>query len=257
MISGVLLDLSGVLYSGDQPLPGAADALARLRGSGLPLGFVTNTTSAPKRRIVERLDTMGLTVAPDELFTPAMAARRRLVERNLRPHLMIAEALEEDFAGLSGGDGEAVVVGDVGERLSFRMLNAAYRKLAAGAAFLALAKNRAFQDTDGENSLDTGAFVAALEFASRREADVMGKPAPAFFTAAAESLGQPPRSLAMIGDDAESDVAGALSAGIGQAVLARSGKYQPGDEDRVSPRPSAVVDDVAAAVDWVLARRAP
>ena len=63
-----------------------------------------------------------------------------------------------------------------------------FRKLLAGAAFLALARNRSFKDEDGELSLDTGAFVAALEYATQREAVLLGKPAPDFFQAALASM---------------------------------------------------------------------
>jgi ribonucleotide monophosphatase NagD (HAD superfamily) len=58
----------------------------------------------------------------------------------------------------------------------------------------------------------------------------------------------------MVGDDAESDVAGALSAGLGAALLARTGKYRPNDETRFDPGPTALVDDLTAATDWILSR---
>ena len=75
MIRGILLDLAGVIYDGDKPLPGALDAVARLRHSGLALRFVTNTTRMPKRKVLQRLAALGLDVAASELFTPAEAAR--------------------------------------------------------------------------------------------------------------------------------------------------------------------------------------
>ncbi|MCY1303665.1 HAD hydrolase [compost metagenome] len=68
-------------------------------------------------------------------------------------------------------------------------------------------------------------------------------------------MGLDPADLAMIGDDAESDTAGALAAGIGTAILVRSGKYRDGDERRFQPAPSAVVDDITAACDLILAIR--
>jgi ribonucleotide monophosphatase NagD (HAD superfamily) len=59
----------------------------------------------------------------------------------------------------------------------------------------------------------------------------------------------------MIGDDAESDVAGALGAGIGQAILVRTGKYRVGDEQRYRPSPTAVLANIREAIDFVLANR--
>ena len=122
--------------------------------------------------------------------------------------------------------------------------------------FLALAINRTFKDAAGLLSLDTGAFVAALEFASGRGPVVLGKPSPDFFLLALAGLNCPAADAVMVGDDAESDVAGALSAGLGAALLVRTGKYRPGDETRFDPAPTALVDDLTAATDCIISRAA-
>lgn len=255
MINGVLLDLSGVIYVGSQVVPGAIEAIARLRGAGLGMRFLTNTTRTPKRAILERLRRMGLEIAADEVFTPAEAARRWLAAHERSPHLLIHPDLAEDFRGLPAHDARAVVIGDAGEAFTFEALNSAFRALMGGAEFLALATNRTFRDDDGEISLDAGAFVAALEFSAQRRATVLGKPSPDFFGAALASMGCAPGEAVMVGDDAEMDVSGALAAGLAHGLLVRTGKYAAGDETGVDPRPSAVVDDLPAAVDWILEHR--
>jgi HAD superfamily hydrolase (TIGR01458 family) len=255
MIRAVLLDLAGVVYQGAQPLPGAVDAVADLRHAGMRLRFLTNTTRMPRRALLRRLNDMGIRIADDELFTPAQAARTWLAARKLSPHLLIHPDLAEDFAGLAGSEGEAVVVGDAAQGFTYAALNQAFRKLLAGAEFLALARNRSFKDEDGELSLDAGAFVAALEYASRREAVLLGKPARGFFQGALASSGYDDKEAVMVGDDAEADVAGALAAGIGSALLVRTGKYRAGDERKVEPPPSDTVEDLAAAAKWILDRR--
>lgn len=252
-IKAVLLDLDGVIYVGDRPLPGAIAAVARLRQAGLALRFLTNTTRTPHRALLTKLTGMGLAVAPDELLTPAAAARRMIEEQGLAPHLLVHPALEEDFAGLPPGGREAVVVGDAGDTFTYAALNRAFRALDAGAVFLALANNRAFRDSDGGLSLDAGPFVQALAFASRAEPVVLGKPAAAFFGAALASLDCAPQDAVMIGDDVESDVGGAMDAGLA-GILVRTGKYQPGAETRITPPPTAVLNDLPAAVDWLLAQ---
>jgi len=255
MTKGVLLDLAGVLYEGDTAIAGAVAAVGRLRAAGLPLRFLTNTTRRPRRAILARLDRLGFEVAADELFTPARAARAVLSERGLAPHLLIHPDLAEDFAGsAAGGPDLAVVVGDAGPFFTFESLNAAFRVLDGGAAFLALAANRAFRDEDGLRSMDAGAFVAALEYAANRKAEVLGKPAPGYFAAALASMGVAAGDAVMVGDDAEADVAGALKAGVGAAVLVRTGKYTGGDETRAAPPPSATLAGIGAAVDWILSR---
>jgi HAD superfamily hydrolase (TIGR01458 family) len=255
MIKGVLLDLGGVVYVGAAPLAGALQALDRLRGSGLALRYITNTTRIPKRAMLEKLHGLGVPAGDEDLFMPALAARRFLEARDLSPQLLVHPALEEDFAGLPEDGETAVVVGDAAEGFTYRALNAAFRALEQGASFLALARNRSFQDADGALSLDAGPFVAALEYATGRQATLFGKPSRAFFEAALESLGCAAHAAVMVGDDVESDVAGAQAAGL-LGLLVKTGKYRPGDETRVAPPPDAVVVDLSEAVDWILARRA-
>ncbi|RUU56517.1 TIGR01458 family HAD-type hydrolase [Mesorhizobium sp. M2C.T.Ca.TU.009.01.2.1] len=257
MIRAVLLDLLGVVYDGDVQIAGAAAAIERLRGAGLPLRFVSNTTRSPRDAIIAQLAGLGIKVEDEELATPAGAAVEWLRKRGRRPHLLVHPDLETEFSGVEGGSDKAVVVGDAGEAFNHASLNRAFRELVAGADFVALAVNRTFKDADGLLSLDTGAFVAALEFASGRSPVVLGKPSPDFFLSALAGLRCPPADAVMVGDDAESDVAGALRAGLGAALLVRTGKYRPGDETRFDPAPTAVVDDLAAAARWILkARRA-
>lgn len=252
-VKAVLLDLGGVVYVGSQPLPGALDAIARLRAAGLAVRFLTNTTRTPHRLLLAQLRAMGLEVQGEELFTPALAARQLIVQQGLSPHLLVHPALEEDFAGLEPGHDVAVVVGDAGDSFTYAALNAAYRALERGAHFLALANNRSFRDEDGGLSLDAGPFVAALTFASRREPVVLGKPDGAFFHSALASLGCAPQEAVMIGDDVENDVAGAMAAGL-SGILVQTGKYQAGAERQIDPPPSAVMADLPAAVDWLLSR---
>jgi len=250
-IGGVLLDLGGVVYVGDRVLPGALEALDRLRAAGVALRFMTNTTRRPLGRLTADLAAMGLEVPEGSVLTPAILARAHLEAEGLAPHLLVDPSLEEDFAGLPAAGPRAVVIGDAGERFTYARLNAAYRELEHGAVFLALAANRNFLDADGELSLDAGPFVRALEYASGREATLLGKPAPAFFARAVEALGCAPGEAVMIGDDAEADVAGAMAAGL-SGVLVRTGKYRAGQERAYEPRPTHVADDLPAAVDWLL-----
>ena len=115
----------------------------------------------------------------------------------------------------------------------------------------AFAKNRNFLDHDGELSLDAGPFVAALEYASGREATVFGKPAAMFFKLAVESLRCAPEEVAMIGDDVEADVGGAMAAGL-MGVLVRTGKYRPGQEAHLAERATWIhARSATRRKDWV------
>lgn len=254
MIRGVLLDLGGVIYEGDHALPGAIDAVAKLHQAGLPLRFITNTTRSTKGMLLGRLTKLGLDMSANELFTPAQAARDWLKAHDCSPVLVVHPNLAKEFEDIPEREKRAVVVGDAGNAFDYAHLNRAFRVLIDGAELIALAKNRTFKDADGALSLDAGAFVTALEYASGKTATVLGKPAPEFFAAALASIDCPPEDAVMVGDDAEADIAGSLRAGLGRALLVRTGKYRAGDETRFDPQPTATLSDLPAAAGWILAQ---
>lgn len=251
MIRGVLFDLSGVLYVGSQPIGGAAASLESLRESGVLVRFVTNVTRLPSREILKKLAKMGFEIADDELLTAPRAARAYLVRHGLSPYLLIHPALEPEFSDLVTDPPDAVLLGDAGDGFNYKNLNRAFRLLAEGAAFLAMGNNHYFRENGGL-SLDIGPFVAALEYACGKRATILGKPSRDFFKTAVEDLGCTPGETVMVGDDAKADVDGALAAGI-KGILVRTGKYQQGDESKITQTGAEVVADINAAVDWILA----
>jgi phospholysine phosphohistidine inorganic pyrophosphate phosphatase len=243
---GLLLDLSGVIYVQDEAVPGAAEALERFRSNGLPLRLVTNTTMRPRRSILERLERLGIEADPDELITPASLARRRCEEAGYDSvSLVVLDELREDLEGLErqGDSVDAVIVGDLGEGWDYEILNRAFRELMEGAELIALQKNRYWETADGL-SLDAGPFVASLEYATGREAEVMGKPSPAFFELALGELGVSAEQAAMVGDDVEADVGGAIDEGL-SGILVRTGKYREDLVRESGVEPTATVDSIA------------
>lgn len=248
--TGLLIDLGGVVYQAGAAIPGSIEAIARLRDKGIALRFLTNTTSKPVGKLLEQLQSYGLLLDRTEIFTPAMAARAYIEQHDLKPHYLMRDTLLEDFRGLPEGTHPAVVVADAGEKFTFHNLNDAFRRLEAGADLIALATNRKFVDDDGKISLDTGAFVAALEYASECVAVVLGKPSKDFFHMAVADLELKPENVAMIGDDAEFDVSAAVRAGL-SGYLVCTGKWQPGATDGLDPQPTAVFDDLAAIANRI------
>jgi HAD superfamily hydrolase (TIGR01458 family) len=245
-VDGLLLDLSGVVYVQEEAVPGAAEALARLRAEGLPIRLVTNTTMRPRRSVLDRLERLGIEADPAELITPATLAKRRCAEAGHESvSLLVLDDLREDLEGLAErGDAiDAVVVGDLGESWTYDALNRVFRQVMEGAELIALQKNRYWETAEGL-SLDAGPFVTAIEYATGREAVVVGKPSPAFFDLALSELDVPAERAAMVGDDVEADVDGAMEEGLA-GILVRTGKYR---EDLVRDsgvEPSATVDSIA------------
>jgi len=245
-VRGLLIDLEGTVYQDLRLIPGAAEALAGLRERGIPHAFVTNTTSRPRSVLVRELSDLGLAVEPERLFTAPRAALEHLRRRGLRRcHLLLRPALREEFPGIALDDEspEAVILGDLGDEMTFARLNRAFRLLLSGAELITLARNRYWRAEDGLR-LDVGAFAAALEYASGRPAVLVGKPDPRFFRAALEWLGVLASEAAVVGDDLESDVGGAQSAGM-RGILVRTGKHREEELAGSSVRPDTVLDSLA------------
>jgi HAD superfamily hydrolase (TIGR01458 family) len=245
-VTALLIDLDGVLYVEEERVPGSVEAVTRLRHGGLALRFVTNTTAHSRDRTFAKLTRLGFPVADHELVTPAALAVRHCHERgHERVALVMNDEVKRDFSELqeTAADAEAVIVGDLGPAFGYDVLNHAFRQVMEGAELIALQKNRYWMRADGL-SLDVGPFVAALEFATGAEAYVVGKPAQGFFAEVLSDLGATAAATAMIGDDIESDIGGALRAGL-DAILVRTGKYREQQVLESGVEPTVVVDSIA------------
>tara|TARA_R110001592_G_scaffold102993_2_gene290266 strand:+ start:1961 stop:2677 length:717 start_codon:yes stop_codon:yes gene_type:complete len=233
-LEGILFDLEGVLYQGGTRVPGAPEALDWTRGRGLKTRFLTNTTLRPRAAVWRRLQGMGLPVDMGDVVTPAMVAVSLLRARGLRRvHLAAEPALAEDFAGF--------------DRARLSNLTG---MLLDGAVLIALHKNR-LSRPDGDLIIDLGPYVAALEYAAGVDAVVMGKPSGDFFTRVLTDMGISAAAAVMIGDDVESDIAGAQAAGL-RAVQVMTGKYDPRTAGRAVPDAliASVADLPGAIATW-------
>ncbi|WP_111641602.1 TIGR01458 family HAD-type hydrolase [Marinimicrobium alkaliphilum] len=241
MTKALLLDLSGVLYDGDRLLPGALEAVAHAREQGWLLRFVTNTATKSREQILDKLQALGFNVEAEELFTAPDAALRYVQARGMQPYTLVHPSIEAVF-GVPPEAPDCVVLGDARDGLSYANLNRAFRLVKQGCPLIAIGDNKYFRDGD-VLSLDAGPFVRAIAWAADAEPVVMGKPSAAFFAEVVNSTGLAPENCLMIGDDVFGDVDGALQAGL-EARLVKTGKYQPGDETRLSP-PAQTLTSIA------------
>jgi HAD superfamily hydrolase (TIGR01458 family) len=262
-VRGILLDLDGVLYVGDEAVPGAVDAVAWLREQRVPHLFLTNTTSRPRDAIAGKLAALGIEARPDDILTPAVAAAAWLRGSACgRPALFVPDETAAEFAELDplppgAEDGaSAVVIGDLGRQWTFDTLNRAFRLLMAEPTptLVALGTTRYWRAPDGLR-LDAGAFVRALEYAAGTTAVVLGKPDREFYGLAVRMLGVAASEAVMVGDDVWADVQGAQHAGLA-GVLVRTGKFRDADlhGDVV---PQVVLDSVADLPGWWSAGSGP
>jgi phospholysine phosphohistidine inorganic pyrophosphate phosphatase len=252
----VLLDLDGVVYVGDEPVPGAAATIDWLAHEGVPHCFLTNTTSRPRQAIVAKLTGLGISAGTDQILTPAVAAVAWLRHHDIaRPAMFVPDATVAEFAelgplpdGVDHGAG-AVVIGDLGEGWDFSTLNRALRLLMSDPAvpLVALGMTRYWRAEDGLR-LDAGAFVRALEYAAGRTAVVVGKPDPTFYGTAVDALRVPADQVVMVGDDIHTDIEGAQRAGL-TGLLVRTGKFSASDLSG-GVYPDAVLDSLADLPRW-------
>lgn len=252
----IVFDLDGVIYQGDEAIEGAAETVAWVRAQGIPHLFLTNTSSRPRSDLCGKLAGMQIAIEPEHILSPPAAAARWLRAQAATPvALFVPPATQAEFAGLELWHGDmqqtvaAVVIGDLAEAWTFARLNQAFQLLMARPAphLVALGMTRYWRTAAGLQ-LDAGPFVSALQYATGIEPTVTGKPAQAFFSAAAETLNMAPHDLLMVGDDIRGDVQGAQRAGL-RAALVRTGKFQPQDLES-GIRPEVVLDSVADLPGW-------
>jgi HAD superfamily hydrolase (TIGR01458 family) len=254
-MAAILLDIDGVLHVSGQPIRGAAEAVSRLRENGHRLRFVTNSTTQSRRSLVDGMRAMGFELEDDELQTTGVAAARALAGKRVLALTMPAVLDDLGDVELVGEDAEAVLIGGAGETeetnrvFSYMNLARAFAELELGAELYALHKNRWWQTSRGP-LLDSGCFVAGLEFAADVEATVVGKPSTPYFAAALEALDADPEMTWMVGDDIEADVSGAQQHGL-KTALVRTGKFRPDTVERGTVMPDAILSSIAAFPEWL------
>lgn len=228
-VQSFLIDLDGVLYVGKSPIPGVRECLEKLEERGYGMRFVSNSTRRSRGSVALRLKGLGYEIPANRIFTPSLRAIEfmKSSERE-RCFLLTAGDVFRDFEDAkicqSEEDVDYVVVGDAGNSFTFDRLNQALRLILDGADILALEMDRYWMQPEGL-VLSTGPFVAALEYASGKKAELMGKPSPEFFQMALNDLELGPKDAAMVGDDILTDVLGAQKMGM-QGILVKTGKYR-------------------------------
>lgn len=249
------MDIDGVFHVSGAPIAGAADAVVRLRQAGHRLRFVTNTTVRTRTALSAELASFGIELDEEEIQTTAAAAVRALRGRRVLALTMPSVVADLEGIELVGEDADVVLIGgaDEGDEaarvFSYMNLARAFAELRAGAELYCMHKNPWWQTLRGP-LMDSGAFVAGLEYAAGVEAAVLGKPSPHYFAAALEALDAEPALTWMVGDDIEADISGAQRYGL-RTALVRTGKFQPDDLERSRVVPDIVINSVAELPEWL------
>ena len=251
----VLLDLDGCVTVGEHPSPGAAEALARLRGSGKGLAFVTNESELAPEDHVRRLWSMGIQASLQEVVTVGSGIQFELAGRSpgtpvfvIGPRAVFRHVTDAGMRVVNGTRHAAhadVVVVASHEGFSYDELAIATRAALAGAEILAAVRDRRYSGPDGPLPA-TGALLAALEYASERTARTVGKPAPLLYRVALDRLG--PGAALVVGDRLDCDLAGAAAAGLDAAIVLTGQTTRAQAQTARDPSPVAVADSLHALV---------
>jgi HAD superfamily hydrolase (TIGR01458 family) len=246
-VRGVLFDVDGTLLTNDRPIPGAPETLERLRARGISFRLTTNTSRRPRSAIADVLRDCGFTIEDREVLPPCVLARRRILESGrMRAAFLLPQAAREDFEGVVEDEARPdwVVVGDIGRDFTWERLNRAYHWIQGGAGLLALHKNRVWDNGVDGVVLDAGPFVAALEHATGRPAELVGKPARPFFDLALADLGLQAGEVMVVGDDLDADCGGGAAAGC-RTTLVLTGRTTRAAAAGAQLRPDLLLDSVA------------
>lgn len=259
MLSGVklfALDLDGVVYRGEQVLPGASSFVERVRALGKGLVFVTNSTLRPRAYYAEKLVRLGISVQPQEIFTAAYATGRYLksVFNGYSPSLFLLgeDGLVEEFRELSPrflspSDDEvadAVVVG-LDRDITYYKLCKAVRDIMAGARFIGVNGDPLWPVEEGFMP-GVGVFLSAIKEATGINPLIVGKPSTYMLEMAMAAYGCDPSEVFMIGDKLDSDILMGRSAGV-RTALVLSGVTSPQELKRCQEeaKPHIVAGDLA------------
>lgn len=269
-VRALVLDADGVLVLKGERIAGSPEAVERLIERGIPFRVVTNYSSSHRETLAARFAGAGMAIAPERIVTAASAAAAYVRAHHADAFVLAAPDALREFWGVrllertevdAGAPAGAVVIGDAGDDLPFRDLDRAFGLVRGGAELVAMHRNAWWLTKRGE-TLDSGALVAGLEFATGRRARIAGKPSPTVFRVAVDGLagelGRRPRrgEVAMVGDDLLADVRAGQRVGL-LGILVLTGKHGPADVERLGrgprgTRPDAIapsLGDVVAALD--------
>jgi HAD superfamily hydrolase (TIGR01457 family) len=252
---GYVFDLDGTVYLGPQLIPGAAEAIARLRHRGARVVFVSNKPLETRDAYAAKLRHLGVPAAADDVLNSSLVMARYLAGHHPGAAVLVLgeEPLRQEIAaaGLRLCDDPAatqVVVASFDRELTYAKLNAAYQALVRGARFLATNPDRALPLAGGTIP-DVAGVIAFLEATTGRSVEVVtGKPHPSMIQAALAQLALPPERCLMVGDRLETDVLMGQRAGM-RTALVLTGVAAREDIDRLDIRPDFVCTSIAGVPD--------
>jgi HAD superfamily hydrolase (TIGR01458 family) len=232
----LLIDLDGVLKLGDSPAPDVKYFFEFINENKIPSCILSNSTLRTGKLVKEFFIAHGITLSIPALT--AFDATLSFVKKNYKKvQVYCREYLIHHFKGMIDSENpEAVVIGDIEDKWNYQIVNDIFKKVFAGADLVAMHKNK-YWAPQGELLIDAGAFINGIEFASGKEAILIGKPSAHYFKAALEKIDSKlEESFIMIGDDIENDIKAAQEIGS-EGILIYTGKTKYPLEKNINIKP--------------------
>jgi NagD protein len=246
--------MDGVLVHEEEPIPGAAEFVARLTGTGRPFLLLTNNSIYTPRDLKARLHRSGIDVPEDAIWTSALATAQFL--DNQRPggsayvigEAGLTTAMHEIGYVLSERDPEYVVLGET-RTYSFEAITTAIRLIEKGARFIATNPDQTGPSPQGSIPA-TGSVAALVTRATGVEPYFVGKPNPLMMRSALNRIDAHSESTVMVGDRMDTDMVSGLEAGL-RTILVLTGSTRPDQVERFPYRPTYIRESVADLIELV------
>ena len=233
----LLIDFDGVIRLGNVPAPDAKDFFNFIEKREIPACVISNSTLKTSLEIKDFFNSNTI-----EFNIPAVTASEAALQYAKENYKSVKvysiESIKKIFADLLVDENpEAVIVGDLVDGWSYDILNEIFRDVHSGADLIAMQKNK-FWKPDGKSlCLDAGSFIKAIEFATGKEALLIGKPSPIYFKTALKILNEENSDFLMLGDDLETDIFGSQNIG-GKGILIYTGKTKFPLQDNSEIKPT-------------------
>lgn len=249
-IQAVVFDMDGVLWRGNDPLPGIPDIFPFLQQESIKYAFATNNSSRTPQMYVEKLGKFGIPAEVSQIVTSSTATAHYLGKtysdkKNVYVigQIGLITALEGQGFTVTKENVELVVAGYDFE-LTYEKLRLASHYIQDGAFFIGTNPDKSFPEPNGYVAPGAGSILAAIETATGLAPQIIGKPEPPMFKTALDFLGTPSTNTLMVGDRLETDIQGGLSVGM-QTALVLSGISQRDDVEQSDTKPHAIYEDTA------------
>lgn len=247
MKHGLLIDMDGVIYVGDELITGADKFIAHLLKENIPFTFMTNNSQRTPLEVVRKLKRLGIEVTENHVYTSAMATGKFLTTHapNGTVYVLgeggLLTSLHESGLTMVDSEPDFVVLGE-GRNFTLEMVHRAVNMILGGAKFITTNRDPSPRKP-GWNNLGITAVTAMIEEATGRRAFSIGKPSPVMFRSARKALDLETEGTTVIGDTMDTDIQGGIQLGY-RTILVLSGISKREQLDRYAFKPDLVVGSV-------------